>query len=1080
MNTEPSFYRNQGLFSEIYLEQITLNPSRSDDLASFKVISDYRIFADRSNLNSWTSTYIHQVFAILGFSAISPTPGISLLSPMGEPNKKIAVCLVALPSQDLDEARIGRNLAAKTIHTMRDQNFKWGILTNGDLWRVYHLDEPTPYETYLEIDLKNILSEGSFRAYQIFHKFLKVANFLPTEIGGCQFDQLKKESQEKIDYIEKELSKALKQREEGGKGVLSDLCMGYVSQIKMQGQQAPSSDEDRQRIYHSAMLFMFRLLFLFYADARGLLSTPTQEEVAKVRGRADEVASLANDDRKGYSLWEMLANIFLEIDNSYNGGLFNPAESEFTEFIAKTRVQDQYLAGTIQNLVNYREKDGTQKLISYRDMSVRHLGTLYEGLLEHKLFIAEEDTQISVSKNKVQFIPASQGGRAITGLYIKAGEVYFAGDRGERKSSGSYYTPEYIVDHLVGNTVGVELKSLEKRFFEENQDLLISAGNANASPDEQKKLIDAAIIFVREKILDLTVLDPAMGSGHFLVNVTNLISNTICDFLNRLPVQGQAPSSPTYWRRWVVENCIYGVDLNPLAVELAKLSLWILSMAQDQPLSFMNHHLKCGNSLLGATLDEVGNYPLSKAKKNPLQFSLFSQDQDLRADIADVLKKSQWIATLPSTSLAEVEAKKKLLAEIEQEFERYKAVCDLHTGLFFGEKVDELTYQNIIQSKDLSLRKGPSLLLPHFHWELEFPEIFFKHGGFRVVVSNPPYDTIKEDDYFLSQPAAKTGNLFSHFIAKAVQVNQKDGHIGFVVPLSFACGSSFEGVRQMIYKNYDRLSAAHYSIRPTQLFEGVVQRITIFHSNNKLGTNKCLVFTSKLWRWKKEDQEFVVRNPELSFVGSLSNGVIPKVYSNIGSDIYNFLRSSKIALSSIILDKEEEYNSIAYYHAASGYWIKAYDFIPYFKRERETSSGISTKLKTLHFKSALDKNIFLLLINSSLFYFWWIAISNQFDVQLNEVKSLGLANYSLFVQKESEIKILVDRLMTDLNKNSKVKNTTMGGKKAEYQEFYPRKSIHLIHQIDDFLASIYGLTPEQNEFLKNYDLEWRTDAEQEL
>jgi hypothetical protein len=131
-----------------------------------------------------------------------------------------------------------------------------------------------------------------------------------------------------------------------------------------------------------------------------------------------------------------------------------------------------------------------------------------------------------------------------------------------------------------------------------------------------------------------------MGSGHFLVNATNLISNFVTEILNETGIQGSLETGTGYWRRWVVENCIYGVDLNPLAVELAKLSLWILSMAKNQPLSFLNHHLKCSNSLVGAKLDEIGNYPFPTAKKELRQLHLFERDPDFKTAVEEVIAKA--------------------------------------------------------------------------------------------------------------------------------------------------------------------------------------------------------------------------------------------------------------------------------------------------------------------------------------------------------------------------------------------------------------------------------------------------------
>ena len=120
-------------------------------------------------------------------------------------------------------------------------------------------------------------------------------------------------------------------------------------------------------------------------------------------------ASLGEKDR--YGLWEQLREVFGNIDMTYNGGLFNPDESKLTRFIEERKISDGYLAPVLFYMSYYEDKAGNALPISYRDMSVRHLGTLYEGLLEHKLFVAEEDMEVKTGKKEVQFIPASQGGQ---------------------------------------------------------------------------------------------------------------------------------------------------------------------------------------------------------------------------------------------------------------------------------------------------------------------------------------------------------------------------------------------------------------------------------------------------------------------------------------------------------------------------------------------------------------------------------------------------------------------------------------------------------------------------------------------
>lgn len=1084
-----TYYRNEMLFSEIYLEEITRQVEHAEVLASLNVLAQYREYANMISLQAWKESYVHEVLAALGFSARSHTSSLTFLYPMGRAGNEepLSLCYILLPDENLDHTTMGRNWAEKIIRALRQHNLPWGLLTNGKRWRIYHLDEPTPYETYLEINLEAILTDKAKEAYQIFHKFMKAENFILQGDGKCQFDRFKKESQDKIDYIEKELSNALKQLEEGGKGVLSDLCMGYVESLRNSPRLSPKAEESnldsesvRRKIYHSAMLYMFRLLFLLYADARHLLSDENHDRLNQVIKISQRLHQAGGGSQQETRLWEDLESTFVDIDQTYNGGLFSPQESEFTRFLSERRISDAFLANVVYHLTTYREKRGEDKPISYRDMSVRHLGTLYEGLLEHKLYIAQEDTEVRVAKGKIQFIPASQGGKLVKGHYIKAGEVYFAGDPHERKSTGSYYTPEYIVDYIVRNTVGEKLKEFKETFLQEQGPALEAYQHA-LSEDERTALAalleENALTFVRERVLTLSVLDPGMGSGHFLVNAANLIANFITELLNEAEIETSLESGTAYWRRWVAENCLYGVDLNPLAVELAKLSLWILSMAKNQPLSFLNHHLKCGNSLVGARLDEIGNYPFSKGKKEARQLNLFERDPHFKAAVEEALAKSRLIAGKASASLEDVRAKKSWLEEIGQLLEGYKAICDVHTSLYFGNQVDETTYRRMVEEKDFHLARTLNIPNSYFHWELEFPEVCLSRGGFTCITCNPPYDTFKETAFYKKEFAAGCGNLFGHFITKAVSLNVERGAIGFIVPLSFACGSSYENVRQTVYRNYHSLYASHYSKRPNMLFEGVQQRITIFLAHSKNDSSTCEVYSSRLLRWRKKDQEWVVRNPQLAFVDRIQRGLIPKVGSDVGAQIYRHIINAPQKFGKLFLPNGAD-DYVAYYHNVAMYWIKAYDFMPYFKREKESSTTASTGLKKSHFDDIFDRDLFVALLNSSLFYYWWMTQCDEFHVLISEISEFGIHGYETFRQNHATLAALVKELMENYQKNSVIKSTALGGARAFYQEFYPRKSRHIINRIDDFIAPIYGLTEEQNRFLKEYDLVWRTDEEE--
>jgi len=1021
------------------------------------------------------------VLYALGFNVTEKDGHITLLHPMGQTGEAIGLCYVLPPEEDLNNTAMGQNWAEKTIQAIQAGNddrstFNWGLLTNGERWRIYHLKGATSYETYLEIDLGVILEDKARAAYQVFFKFMKVDNFKSNEDGECQLDVFKIESQDKIDYIEKELEKALKPVEEGGLGVLSNLCMGYVEALRAGGHQNPDDEDVRRTIYHGAMLYMFRLLFLLYANARDLLSEQNQALLENVLTESMEMTSGKASLEDEFQIWKQLQTIFVDIDQTYNGGLFSPQESEFTAFIEDYRIANTYLGPAIYNLNTYEEKGGRVKRISYRDLGVRHLGTLYEGLLEHKLYIAEEDTEVRKSKGKLRFIPVSQGGKIKVGNHVPAGRVYFAGDKDERKSTGSYYTPEYIVDYIVRNTVGEKLNELRDSYMIEQQENY-QAYQRVLHEDEKHRIArlveEQTLDFVHKRVLKLSVLDPAMGSGHFLVNATNLIANFITELMNALGIKGGTETSTASWRRWVVENCIYGVDINPLAVELAKLSLWILSMAKEQPLSFLNHHLKCGDSLVGARLNEIGFFPgngSENGKDNAKQLSLFDADEVFKDTVRQAIERYQLIESEETASLADVEAKTELLELIDEALKPYKQICDLHTSIYFGNEIDEWQYQEAVETKVIPIGVTLDSDQRYFHWELTYPKIFSGNGGFDVVIGNPPYDTFKEDYYFSSSEAGGTRNLFSHFIIRAINVNSLRGAFGYVVPLSLACGSNYEAIRTKIYHNYEMLYASHYSIRPAKLFPNVDQRITIFTAYSKGYRNQCAVYSSRLWRFHPGEQENVVNHPELGFVGKINKGVIPKTAGEIGARIYNWIRASPDRLISLLGDGDVP----GYYHSAARYWVKAYNFVPYFRRENEDSPTRSTKLKELRFNTNYERDIFILLINSSLFYYWWIAIGDEFDVLINEIKEFGYDHDRVSGYRD-EIKRLVTELMSDYLAHSYRKKASASGKKIEYDEFYPRKSINIIHEIDDLIAKIHGLSPEMNAFLKSYDLEFRTD-----
>ncbi len=525
--------------------------------------------------------------------------------------------------------------------------------------------------------------------------------------------------------------------------------------------------------------------------------------------------------------------------------------------------------------------------IDFKSLEVRHLGSIYEGLLEFKLKVAEEDLTTQTEKNQEKYIPLSEvkakRGRAIE-VVVNKGDVYLSNDKAERKASGAYYTPDPIVEYIVGQTVGPvldeKLAALRPEFrkvrrtFDNELQKATSYPPAGIAPKDKEAIRRFAVEKTYhthkdlvERLFDLKVLDPAMGSGHFLVEAVDQITDKLLQFLSAFPVnpvsfalertrssilESLSSQGVTVLRdkltdinllkRHVLKRCIYGVDLNPMAVELAKVSLWLDAFTLGAPLSFLDHHLRCGNSLVGATIDE-----LEKATAGQL----------FRLDYEPLLRAINYVlfvSKISDATAAEVADSVKQYGEARKALSGYQIVLDLLLAGYFGMP---LAKAMVTSGSDLDLSDREKFLASlhgdkekklvaqvdalakrpdrrFFHWEVEFPEVFFgfadanqrqiKHkervkegsAGFDVVIGNPPYDVLAEKELgtnleeilgYLNalpvyQPACKgKQNLYKVFICRGVQQLRQGGRLGLIVPMSLLGDDQAVGVRKMLLTN---------------------------------------------------------------------------------------------------------------------------------------------------------------------------------------------------------------------------------------------------------------------------------------
>lgn len=589
----------------------------------------------------------------------------------------------------------GKYYAAHAMKKASVRKVKWVIVTNGYEWRLLNATGVSPYEHFISVDIQAALEAATPNTATRVFTFIFGADFYKfTEDGSLAINAFKDKSDESEENIEDILrSKA--------ESILTGLCYGLKDNMN----KPAFTENDKKKIYEDAIILLYRLLFLGYAEARKLLPVREndpdyQDSFSKLceTAKGYYIESRLTEVGDNFDLWERLdSQLRIYVDKNYNGGLFS---NDDKLILKEYRIANKHLAPCLMELayIAGKRKDYNQK-IEYKDLSVRNLGAIYEGLLEYQLFIADELMVQRKSKDKVVYIKAAETKlkNSDKNNLIQPGEIYLSQDALERKETGAYYTPEDVVDYIVKSTVG---KKLEELTIELEKDLYEIRDELSFEPVKARRVqlqheIDARTVdFINEKILSLSIIDSAMGSGHFLVNAAYQVSNYIVSILeNNRWENDEINADVTYWRRRVVENCIYGIDINNLSVLLARLSLWLISVTNDKALSFIDHHLKCGNSIVGTTTDKV-QY-INK------EIPLFNMTKDQY--MSPIIKKYARIKEIGSDTKADVAMQQEAYKEISSDLAVIKRKLDYYlASMYAGGISDELEFQRVMYADDIS------------------------------------------------------------------------------------------------------------------------------------------------------------------------------------------------------------------------------------------------------------------------------------------------------------------------------------------------------------------------------------------
>lgn len=1014
----------------------------------------------------------------------------------------------------------------------------WGILTNGNLWRLYSREVSSTASEYYEVDIADIfgfLSESSelsgtqIEQFKLWWLFFRRDAFIPDSSGKTFLQRVHEGSTTYAREVSDKLKELVFDE------VMPEIASGFVAFRREQLGIRDETPESLAEIYRASLSLLYKLLFLLYAEARSLLPMDNPDYQANSLTSIAAWAATQIDQQRKLSQatsaaprYESLLALFWRVNDGdpalgiphYNGGLFSPLTPE-NHFLKNHKLSDRSVARVVDLLVRDQGEP-----VDYAYISVRNLGAIYEGLLE----------------NKLTLVPAPTGLKAI-----------LINDKGERKATGSYYTPDYVVEYIVKNTLDPVLEARQADYEKAmGQVTTLRQKLANTADPATNRLLqgqlEGAERQAREAFLGIKVLDPAMGSGHFLVNAVDHLTDGIIDHMQTyhdahpearmewdpiqqliervraqileemasqgLSLDARRLDDTALLTRLVMKRCIYGVDLNQMAVELAKLSLWLHTFTVGAPLSFLDHHLRWGNSLIGTDVRTVEHEIAAKKVERPIsetakkrararqetarevavgiQNSLFVGPFAGLLDLTSVMTE---VAERADATLADVKQSAQDFSEFQQLLKPYKQVLDLWVSQYFGNQ-DAYGFLTLHGANVLPVLRGEQPVEEKhnqaielarrlyqekrfFHWDLEFPEVFIDlrkrdwagDGGFDAVVGNPPYVDINIDQYYKHQfQCHSTRNLYSLMLERSVLKISSSSSIGMIVPLSIVCSDRMGVLRNWLLKEINNIKVANFGIRPAKIFPNVDQRVTIILGIKHKGEGNLLMST-RLNHWLPGEEKDLLNN--LSFINitdARKDLGWPKLGDEIGQEILFKLFNRQTTISTYYGSEWTDY-----YHGIGRYWLKAYDFMPSYIKADGTP-GRSSTLFEISFQSKEIGKIVIGLLNSSLFFWYWVLYGDDFHLMRSLISSFPFTISSSGMELiYSKIGNYVDLLMDDYKKHSIIKRGQYAKGIISWQEFYPRKSKGLIDKIDDLLGMVYGLTPKEVDYIKNFDIKFRVD-----
>lgn len=634
----------------------------------------------------------------------------------------------------------------------RSDDHLWALLANDTTLRLLRDSTSLVGSAYVEFDLEAIFDGDLFADFLLLYLLCQQSRLelRDPEIGpaSCWLEQWR---QDALDTG----SRALNLLRDGVVDALQTLGTGFLTHPDnhVLRQQLADSTLTVYDVHHSLLRVIYRLLFTFVAEDRGVLLDPNADPTAKQRYldyfATEKLRRISRRRRGGRygDRWQALTLVWRGLGDENGlpqlglpgiGGLFDPGE---LDFLTDHALSNAALQSTVRSLSLVREPaSGVLRVVDYRNLGAEELGSIYEALLE--------------------FVPAWDPASKTWQLSISSGN--------QRKDTGTYYTPTSLVESLLDTALDPVLDDAQK------------ADDPEAA------------------LLGVTVCDPACGSGHFLVGAARRIAKRVAAIRTGDPEP--APAAVRSAMHDVVARCIYGTDLDPLAAELAKVSLWMETLDPGRPLTFLDAQIKVGNALIGTTPKQLADGLPDEAFKpiegddkkiaatlvkqnkaeRTAQGSLF--DIDMAAATAALGAQVQQVVAAPALSLADVQLqRKRWRAHTDSEtYRSQQLAADAWCAAFVWPKTPgaptaptHATIAALADGQDAlnaASRAEVARLAGEyrfFHWHLEFPHLFPVTpragdsvnpatgwaGGFSVIITNPPWERVKlqEQEFFAAR-----------------------------------------------------------------------------------------------------------------------------------------------------------------------------------------------------------------------------------------------------------------------------------------------------------------------------------------